>query len=75
VSGDWRVTVDRDRCIGSGMCTGVAPEHFVLVDGKSTPTVDTTAPAETVTDAADFCPAEAITVRSVTDGQLIAPEQ
>lgn len=74
MSGAWRVTVDRDRCIGSGMCVGMAPGHFVLAAGKSRPTVDTTAPAEVVTDAAESCPAEAIAVRDDADGRLIAPE-
>jgi len=52
----------------------MAPGHFVLAAGKSRPTVDTTAPAEVVTDAAESCPAEAIAVRDDADGRLIAPE-
>jgi ferredoxin len=26
----WTVTVDRDACLGSGMCAANAPRHFQL---------------------------------------------
>ena len=74
VSGEWRVSVDPHRCIGSGICAGTAPEHFQLVDGHSTPLADLVAPAEQVTDAAESCPVEAILVRDAADDRLIAPE-
>ena len=74
MSGTWRIAVDPRRCIGSGICAGTAPGHFVLVDGLSLPLSELIEPAEAVTDAADSCPMEAITVRDPDDDRLIAPE-
>ena len=71
----WRVTVDPRRCIGTGICAGAAPRHFLLVGAVSTPLAELVTPAEAVFDAADSCPMEAITVRDAGDGRIIAPEQ
>ncbi|MBO4208797.1 ferredoxin [Micromonospora sp. CPCC 206060] len=74
MSGTWRVDVDPRRCIGTGICAGAAPDHFVLVDGLSRPVLNVVDPAGPVIDAADSCPMEAITVRDADDHRLIAPE-
>ncbi|MEV6829374.1 ferredoxin [Amycolatopsis sp. NPDC051102] len=61
----WQVEVDEHVCIGSGMCAALMPEVFVL-DGPVAHTLTSSVEAdETVLDAADSCPAMAITV---TDG-------
>lgn len=73
VTPSWRLTVDRGLCIGSGTCVGTAPEHFALVDGRSAPMAEEVEPDEAVTDAAEFCPVSAITVRDADD-RLVAPE-
>ncbi|GAA1612661.1 ferredoxin [Catellatospora bangladeshensis] len=73
MSGQWRVAVDRDRCIGSGLCAGTAPEHFQLVDKKSTPLRELVEPDEAVSDAADCCPVEAILVTDAATGDTVAP--
>ncbi|MEU7974250.1 ferredoxin [Micromonospora sp. NPDC049089] len=71
----WRIGVDSGRCIGTSICAGTAPEHFRLVDGRSTPLTDVVAPDDVIVDAADSCPVEAITVHDVTDDRLIAPQE
>ncbi|MGC4855762.1 ferredoxin [Micromonospora sp. DT4] len=71
----WRIGVDADRCIGTSICAGTAPEHFRLVDGLSAPLADVVSPAEVVLDAADSCPVEAIIVRDAADDRLIAPQE
>ncbi|TDC75737.1 ferredoxin [Micromonospora sp. KC606] len=71
--GGWRVFVDPTRCIGSGICAGAAPTHFVLVDGLSRPVNEQIDPADAVLDAAESCPMEAIIVSDVAGGR-IAPE-
>ncbi|SCG62634.1 ferredoxin [Micromonospora halophytica] len=71
--GGWRVFVDSTRCIGSGICAGAAPGHFVLVDGLSRPLKELIDPADEVLDAAESCPMEAIIVSDVGGGR-IAPE-
>lgn len=63
----WRVTVDRGACLGSGICAALAPGLFALDGERSRPLRGTTEPDETVLDAADSCPAAAITVAEGTE--------
>ncbi|QXE33053.1 ferredoxin [Streptomyces sp. GMY02] len=67
----WRVAVDGQRCIASGMCAGAAPEFFALDGDSARVLADRIDPDETVLDAADSCPASAITVTE--DGREIGP--
>ncbi|PRY36197.1 ferredoxin [Umezawaea tangerina] len=69
----WQVQVDREACIGTGMCASSAAAYFRLENGKSTAVQDFVEPDELVTDAAESCPMEAILVRD-GDGVVIAPE-
>ena len=55
------IIVDKDKCIGCGLCSGMCPDTFVMdEDGKSE------AIRQEVSDcakqAAEACPVEAITV-------------
>ncbi|RLU82306.1 cytochrome [Streptomyces griseocarneus] len=61
----WHVTVDRGRCMGSGICAALAPELFELDGERSRALNAEIPPGETALDAADSCPALAITI---TDG-------
>jgi len=70
----WRLAVDGDTCIGSGMCAGIAPDLFTLSNGVSRAEPNPIAPDPAAIDAAESCPVEAITVRDAADGHLIAPE-
>ncbi|MEV0056728.1 ferredoxin [Saccharopolyspora shandongensis] len=72
---NWSIEVDTDTCIGSALCVGIAPEHFELVEGFSRPRRPEVDPAEEVTDAAESCPVEAITVRDAGTGEVLAPER
>ncbi|MEU3350194.1 ferredoxin [Streptomyces sp. NPDC037389] len=72
----WRVTVDRTRCVGSGLCAGVAPGAFRLDERRrSHPVEGATAPSEAVLEAAEGCPVEAITIRGRTGETLFPPEE
>jgi ferredoxin len=73
VSG-WRLSVDAERCIGSGLCASAAPHHFRLDGRVSQAVAEVVEPDEVVRDAADFCPAEAIEVRDAGTAELIAPQ-
>lgn len=66
----WRITVDRDACMGSGGCTTTAPEHFRLEGGRSRPVSEVIDPDDSVLDAAATCPAEAIAVCDAAGDQL-----
>ncbi|WP_158840840.1 ferredoxin [Saccharothrix deserti] len=69
----WTIELDRGTCIGTGMCTATAPDHFRLEGGTSTPVNETVDEDEAVVDAAESCPMEAILVRSA-DGTVLAPQ-
>ncbi|MFF3751570.1 ferredoxin [Streptomyces sp. NPDC002018] len=68
----WQLDVDAQRCIGSGVCAGMAPDFFVLGDeDRARPLAGRLEPDEVVLDAADSCPAAAITVTE--GGREIGP--
>ena len=69
----WELRIDADRCIGSGMCAGTAPELFVLDDDHAHPVHEhLTEHDERALEAADICPMLAITIRDA-NGTEIAP--
>jgi ferredoxin len=56
------VKVDKEKCIGCGMCAGLCPETFVMdADGKA----DSISQEATdcAKNAASNCPVEAISVK------------
>lgn len=60
-----RIHVDMETCIGSGMCTGFAPDVFELDDEGTLQLLADVVPADAeraVSDAAACCPVEAISV-------------
>ena len=58
-----RLSIDRDRCIGSGNCTFYAPATFDLDGDLKAMVVDPDGdPPEDVRAAAEGCPVKAITV-------------
>ncbi|MFJ2863330.1 ferredoxin [Kitasatospora sp. NPDC087314] len=74
------VRVDRDRCIGSGMCALSAPGSLALgADGLAEPVAEYAAGGaeltEALTEAVDFCPVEALTLHSAFGGHRIAPAE
>ena len=69
----WRIDIDRHTCISSGMCAGVAPDHFELEGDGAHALAEVVDQDEAVIDAAESCPVEAIRVFAATDGSLVAP--
>ncbi|WP_309115077.1 ferredoxin [Actinosynnema sp. CA-248983] len=69
--GKWQLQVDGGKCVASGMCEAIAPDHFRL-DGVSQPIDPSVDPDEVVVEAAESCPVEAILVRG-SDGAVVAP--
>ena len=57
-----RAYVDKELCIGCGLCTNIAPDVFAMnADGKAEAVSDTTdANAESVKQAVEGCPVAAI---------------
>ncbi|WP_326766960.1 ferredoxin [Streptomyces sp. NBC_01591] len=64
----WNVRVDPQLCQGSGMCAGTVPEVFALDGDRARARADGAEPDELILDAADICPALAITVH---DGNTV----
>jgi len=69
----WVIGVDKDTCIGSAVCVGIAPGSFALDDRlRSGPVAAEIAPDEAVRDAAASCPVEAISLRDADSGNPVA---
>jgi ferredoxin len=57
----WSVEIDRDRCIGSGVCLVYAPGTFTHDDEAKAVLLDpSTDDLETVQTVVDACPTRAI---------------
>ena len=68
----WKVTVAPDRCIGSGICVGTAPDRFAFTDGqRSRPVSELIEADEAARDAAASCPVEAIALTDAATGQPV----
>ncbi|MFC4607865.1 ferredoxin [Streptomyces maoxianensis] len=67
------ITVDRDRCVGAGMCALTAPAVFDQGDEDGRVVLLYTEPASAhhaaAHEAADLCPAAAITAIDTTTHQ------
>lgn len=68
----WKIEVS-DACIGSGMCSAIAPDEFDLSSGYAEPVSAEMAEDEALLDAADSCPASAITVTDTATGTVVGP--
>lgn len=55
------IKVDKETCIGCGLCEAICPEVFELKDGKSY-VKDPKSKAKCAKEAADACPVDSITV-------------
>jgi ferredoxin len=58
----WQLRVDERSCMASGVCASLAPELFQLETDTARPVAPEVEPDEMALDAADSCPAMAITV-------------
>lgn len=68
----WKISVDKDLCISSGMCVALAPDRFVLDERqRSGPVEAEIDPDELVRDAAASCPSEAISLVDADTGQPV----
>ncbi|MFE4519955.1 ferredoxin [Kitasatospora sp. NPDC056783] len=70
------VRVDRDRCIGSGMCALSVPDSLSLgADGLAAPLAGYADGGAELTDAlseaVDYCPVEALSLHSARGGYRI----
>ena len=72
----WHVEVDRSLCIGSAQCLHHAPGGFHLDAARqSRPTAPDMDANERVLEAAECCPAEAITITLGGSGEAVFPPE
>ena len=59
-----KAVVDRDSCVGCGLCSEICPDVFKMQEDKAVSKVDKVPEGaeESCRDAAQQCPVEAITV-------------
>ena len=59
----YRIVVNRDKCQGIGACVGAAPDVFEIDgEGKAVVVKAEGADDDTILEAAEACPLEAITL-------------
>ena len=59
----FRITVDKDKCIGCHACANSCPSMFRMVDGKSEPVKPVASEPGCSRQAASECPVDAISVK------------
>ena len=70
----WLLEVDHGACVSSGMCVGLAPAAFELTSARqSSPKAAEIDADDAVLDAAENCPAEAITITDAVTGAAVFP--
>src|SRR5581483_6613475 len=69
-----KITVNRNRCVGSGDCAETAPGVFQLGDDEKSEVINPAgAPEGTIVAAARACPVRAITVVNEDTGVQVFP--
>ena len=66
------VKVDREKCIGCGVCVSVCPEGFEIVEGKSRVKNEN---AKCIAEAAAKCPMKAILLNENEEKSSSQPQQ
>jgi ferredoxin len=68
-----RIVVDRRKCAGEAICVGIAPEVFDLDDEQIAIVINPEgADHDTIMEAAQACPQDAISVIDVDTGERLA---
>jgi ferredoxin len=72
----YRIEIDREACVGDGACCDSAPGTFELDDDTiavvKSPEGD---PPETILEAAQGCPTDAIVLFDAETGEKVWPEE
>jgi len=71
----WTIEIDSAVCVGSGLCAGSAARAFTLDTAGRATAPESPVPADSdLLEAAENCPAAAITLRTAEEGkEIFAP--
>lgn len=70
----WKICIDREQCIGDGMCVNDAPETFELDDEQKAFVLDGPGDEpEYILDAAKSCPLDIIVITDAATGARVYP--
>lgn len=58
-----KIIIDKEKCIGCGLCANLCPKSFVMKDGKAHAKQAVISKITCEQEAADSCPVNAITIK------------
>ncbi len=71
-----KIIVDRDECIGDGLCAEEAPKTFEIDDDEKAVVLNnSTDDRECILDAGKCCPVDAIIIEDKATGKKLCPEE
>ena len=71
-----KITIDRDECIGDGLCADDAPATFEMDDDEKAVVLESsTDPRESIIEAGRNCPVDCIFIEDKDTGEKLCPEE
>jgi ferredoxin len=71
----YKITIDRELCIGDGACCGEAPNTFEMDKDNIAVVTNTDGHTpEEILQAAQVCPVDAITLTDAATGEKVWPK-
>lgn len=61
--------IDKELCIGCGLCVSVAPKNFRLDENYKSQVTDESIDEEKLREAKEACPVEAISLEEMSNNQ------
>ncbi len=74
--GKLKITIDRDECIGDGLCANEAPETFEMDDDSKAVVLEGSSDTrDAIIEAGKSCPVDAIRIVDTETGEQLCPEE
>jgi ferredoxin len=71
----YKIEIDRDACVGDGLCVDEAPDTFEMDDEDIAVVINPAGDdSEAILDAAQACPSDAIILHDAETGAKVWPE-